>query len=732
MKIVVQNFKSGKLSVADAPAPRVRPGTVLVRTASSLISAGTDRAVIALAKKGYLGKALDRPDLARKVINKARTDGLWPTYKVVKNLISEPIPLGYSLVGTAIAIGAGVTDIAIGDRVACAGLGHANHAEIVAVPRNLCVKVPDAVSDEQASYVTLGAIAMHGLRQADQQFGASVLVVGLGLVGLLTVQMARAAGLRIIGLDIDPKKLELARALGTDLAVSPDDPNLEAQVRSMTRGIGADAVLLTVGSRDSGAVFEQVAKLARDRAKVVVVGDVKMDISRRTYFEKELEILQSRSYGPGRYDRRYEEGGQDYPVGYVRWTEGRNLQSFLDLIADGRFDPAKLTTHRYPIDAAAEAYQLVTGERKEFTVGVVLSYGDGEAAAEIAKPAVAKQGLGSGAIGLGIIGTGQFAKGVLLPAIVETGGFKVVGVASARGLSADAVAGRYKAGYATTESRRVLDDPAIGAVVVATRHDSHGRYVIEALERGKHVFVEKPLCIDPVDLPAIEAAAKCSKATLMVGFNRRFSPMVKQLTAHFAGRAEPMALTYRANAGRIPLNSELGWVHDAAAGGGRIIGEACHFVDTLQAITGSLPSWVTAHGVNLHRNDLAGDDIVTMTIGFEDGSLGTVHYFSNGDASYPKERLEVFAQERMAVLDNYRRLDLVARNATKTHRSMSLDKGFTGEAQAFLTACRTGQMPISLDSLLATTRTTIAAVRALSGDVDGASETPEGDSEAAQ
>lgn len=570
MKIVVQNFKSGKLSVAEAPAPRVRAGTVLVRTATSLISAGTDRAVIALAKKGYLGKALDRPDLARKVINKARTDGLWPTYKVVKNLISEPIPLGYSLVGRAIAVGAGVHDIAVGDRVACAGLGHANHAEIVAVPRNLCVAVPDGVSDEQASYVTLGAIAMHGMRQADQQFGATVLVVGLGLVGLLTVQMARAAGYRIIGLDIDPKKLELARRLGTDMALAPDDPNLTAQVRTMTRGIGADAVLLTVGSRDSGAVFEHVAALARDRAKVVVVGDIKMDISRRTYFEKELEILQSRSYGPGRYDKNYEEGGQDYPVGYVRWTEGRNLQAFLDLIAAGRLDPAQLTTHRYSIDQADEAYQLVTGERKEFTVGVVLGYAAGEPAADVAKPAVTKVGLGSKArnIGLGIIGTGQFAKGVLLPAIVETGGFKVVGVASARGLSADAVAGRYKAAYATTDARRVLDDPAITAVVVATRHDSHGRYVIEALERGKHVFVEKPLCVSADDLPLIEAAARRSSGTLTVGFNRRHSPMVQRLIEHFAGRAEPMALVYRVNAGRIALNAEQGWVHDASAGGG--------------------------------------------------------------------------------------------------------------------------------------------------------------------
>lgn len=715
MKVVVQNFKSGKLSVADAPAPRVRAGTVLVRTSTSLISAGTDRAVIGLAKKGYLGKALDRPDLARKVINKARTDGLWPTYKVVRNLISEPIPLGYSLAGSVLAVGAGVQDIAVGDRVACAGLGHANHADIVAVPRNLCAMIPADVSDEQASYATLGAIAMHGIRQADQQLGAIVLVVGLGLVGLLTVQLCRAAGYRVIGLDIDAGKLELARSLGTDLAVAPDDPNLGAQVRRLTRGIGVDAVLLTVGSRDSGAVFEQVAAVARDRARIVVVGDVKMEISRRTYFEKELEILQSRSYGPGRYDKGYEEAGHDYPVGYVRWTEGRNLQSFLDLVAAGRLDPTRLTTHRYPIEEAGEAYKLITGERSELTVGVVLSYGDGEPATDVARPSVAKLGPGAGGVGLGIIGTGQFAKGVLIPAIVDTGGFKVVGVASARGLSADAVAQRYEAGYATTDASRVLADPAIGAVLVATRHDSHGHYVVEALRRGKHVFVEKPLCIDETGLAAIEQASRGSTATVTVGFNRRHSPMIKRLAEHFAGRAEPMALVYRVNSGRVLLGADPGWVHDPAIGGGRIIGEGCHFVDTLQAVTGSLPVWVTAHAANPRRADLAGDDVVTMTVGFADGSVGTVHYFSNGDASYPKERLEVFCQERIAVLDNYRRLDLVAGGKTKVVRSMSMDKGYAGEAQAFLAACRTGKVTTPLESLVATTRVTIEAMRAIAG-----------------
>ncbi|HRJ68261.1 MAG TPA: bi-domain-containing oxidoreductase [Beijerinckiaceae bacterium] len=713
MKIVVQNFKTGVLSVSDSPAPRAGAGQVLVRAHASLISAGTDRAIIGLGKKSYLGKALDRPDLARKVINRARTEGLWPTYKVVKNLIAEPIPLGYSLVGTAIEVGRDVGDISVGDRVACAGLGYANHAEVVAVPKNLCVRVPDGVSDEQASYVTLGAIAMHGLRQADQQLGASVLVVGLGLVGQLTVQLCVAAGLRVAGLDLDPGKLTLARQAGASLAMTPSDPSLGAAIAELTGGYGIDAVLLTVGSRDSGAVFEDVARLCRDRGRVVVVGDVKMDISRRTYFEKELEILQSRSYGPGRYDTAYEAAGHDYPIGYVRWTERRNLRSFLDLVADKRIDPATLTTHRFSIDEAAQGYDLVTGKTKAFSVGILIQYPPREIEQAVsARPAA---GAVSGKIGLGVIGAGTFAKGILLPALMDTNAFRMHGVASGRGISAKSVADRYGAGIATNDARQLLDDDSIQAVVIATRHDSHARYVIEALKRGKHVFVEKPLAITAEELDAVEAAARSTSATLTVGFNRRFAPLVQQMAAHFAGRVEPMAMLYRINAGRIPLKSELAWVHDRATGGGRIVGEACHFVDTMQFLCGALPVSVQVTSANPRRADVAHDDIVTFTVSFDDGSIGSVHYWSNGDASYPKERFEAFAQERMALLDNFRALDLVAGNKTTRKRSFNVDKGFAAEAAAFARACRGGDPGIALDSLLATTRVTLAVAGALGG-----------------
>lgn len=721
MKIVVQNFKTGELSLGEAPVPRPHPRGVLVRVSASLISSGTDRAVIALARKGYVGKALDRPDLARKVINKARTDGLWSTYKVVKNLIAEPIPLGYSLVGEVVAIAPGIHDLAIGGRVACAGLGHANHAEFVAVPANLTVPVPRNVSDGDAAYATLGAIAMHGVRQADQQFGGTVLVVGLGLVGLLSVKLCVAAGLRVIGLDVDERKLDLARASGVLAASTPADPNLNSTVRTLTHGIGVDAVLVTAASRDSGAILDQVAPFCRDRARVVIVGDVKIELSRRAYFEKELEILQSRSYGPGRYDPSYEEGGNDYPVGYVRWTERRNMQAFIDLLADGRLDLGALTTHRFPFSQAMDAYRLITEGGREPCVGILLDYGETTCEPEQPRPpalAAVRRTASAGTIGLGVIGTGQFAKAVLLPALMGTGGFRMVGVASARGLSAEAVRGRYGADYATTDATRVLDDEAVEAVVIASRHDSHARYVKAALDRGKHVYVEKPLCLTTEELDEIRTACTTSPGVLFVGFNRRFSPLVGLMRDHFKERSEPLAMLYRVNAGRILLRSEQSWVHDCDVGGGRIIGEACHFVDTMQAVCGARPQSVHVVGSNPGRADLAGNDIVTFTIAFDDGSIGTVHYWGNGDTSYPKERFEAFGQERIAVLDNFRSLDLVAAGSTKRHRRLNVDKGYWEEAAAFRDACRSGRAPVTPEVLFDTMATVIAAQAGLENGFD--------------
>jgi predicted dehydrogenase/threonine dehydrogenase-like Zn-dependent dehydrogenase len=716
MKIVVQNFKTGKISVANAPKPAVPDNGILVRTSASLISAGTDRAVVGLAKKGYVGMALARPDLVRRVLRKVKNDGLTSAFKAVQGAIAEPKTLGYSLVGEVIGVGAKVEGVGMGDRVACAGAGHANHAAVAAIPGNLFVPVPVGVADEDAAYVTLGAIAMHGLRQANQQFGASVMIVGLGLVGQITLQLCRAAGLKVIGLDLDDAKLDLARNHGAALAAKPDDHALADQVAAMTDGFGVDAVLLTVGSKDSGAPFAMVVPHCRDRARVVVVGDVKMDISRNDYFKKELEIVQSRSYGPGRYDPAYEEKGRDYPIGYVRWTERRNMAAFMDMLAAGVLDMQALTTHRFPVEKAGDAYDLVSGNTQEFTVGIVLTYAkEPSGPSEAPEPVKHKS---EGKVGLGIIGAGNFAKSVLVPAMTGTGGFDVLGVVSALGLSAEAMKANTGAGFSATDAKAVIDNEDVDAVVIATRHDSHGQYVLDALKQDKHVFVEKPLCLTRDELAAIEAAAKESKGILMVGFNRRFSPLLKEIRTHLKDRSEPLAMVYRVNAGRISMDSPSAWVHDPDIGGGRIIGEACHFIDTMQSITGASPVDMQAFGLNPNRSDLAAGDVVTLTIGFDDGSMGTLHYFANGDASMAKERLEVFGQERIAVLDDFRTLDLIKGGKTERKTSRTMQKGFAEQAQAFLEACRSGAAPVPVSALIETTLVTLLAVEDLHGDWD--------------
>jgi predicted dehydrogenase/threonine dehydrogenase-like Zn-dependent dehydrogenase len=714
MKIVVQNFKTGKISVANTPKPTVHKNGILVSTSASLISSGTDRAVVGLAKKGYIGKAFSRPDLVRRVFRKVKDNGLVSAFDAVQAVIAEPKALGYSLVGRVISVGSNVEGTSVGDRVACAGAGHANHAAVVAIPGNLFVHVPDNVADEDAAYVTLGAIAMHGLRQANQQFGANVMIVGLGLVGQITLQLCKAAGFKVIGLDTDEAKLEMARKHGANIVAKPDSPDLEEKVEALTDGFGVDAVMLTLGSKNSGSPFSTIVPYCRDRARVVVVGDVKMDISRADYFKKELEIIQSRSYGPGRYDPAYEEKGRDYPIGYVRWTERRNMGAFLDLLADGSLNMQSLTTHHFSLADAAKAYDLVSGAKKEFTVGIVLTYGEvDEVASNSIQPVLRKKI--DGKVGLGIIGAGNFVKSILAPSMINTGGFDVLGIVSALGLSADAMKKNIGANFSSTDAMSLLNNKDVNAIIIATRHDSHGKYVLEALKRGKHVFVEKPLCLNHDELAQIEIAAKASKGILMVGFNRRFSPFIKQIADHFKDRKEPLAMVYRVNAGRISLNDPSAWVHDIEVGGGRIIGEACHFIDTMQSVSGSSPIDFQVNGVNPNRSDLASNDIITLTIGFEDGSMGTLHYFSNGDTSIAKERFEVFSQERIAVIDNYKTLDLTMGGKTVRKTSRIMQKGFTEESEVFLQACRSGVSPVELSSLIETTLVTLLVKDDLQG-----------------
>ncbi|MBF0509119.1 MAG: bi-domain-containing oxidoreductase [Deltaproteobacteria bacterium] len=715
MKIVTQNFKNGQVRLIDAPPPQLQPGGVLVRTRASLISVGTDRSMIHLSQKTSLQKAKERPDLVKRVIGKVKTDGLMNTYRAVKNIMEAPLPLGYSLAGEVSGVGAGAELFQVGDRVACAGAGYANHAELVWVPKNLVVPVPGSLSWAEASFVTLGAIAVHGVRQAEVQFGATVAIIGLGLVGQLAARICLAAGYRVVGVDIDPARNELARISGV-LAASEPSEEIVHQVLTISRGIGADAVIVCAAAKDSSDTLRLAADLVKDRGRVVVVGDVGMDIPRREYYAKEIEVRLSRSYGPGRYDPDYEEKGRGYPPGYVRWTETENMSSFLDLVAAGRIRLDDLISHQFPIEQAEAAYGLVTGQSAEPVLGMVLTYPADPDLRPRRDMSIGPRPAGTspGQIDLGLIGAGAFAKGVLLPTFMAQPEINLSGVAAAKGYTAMVVAERYQAEFSASEAETVLADPQITAVAIATRHDSHAALAIQALNRGKHVFLEKPLCIREEELAAVmTAVADHPELVLMVGFNRRFSPLAGQLKAHFAPRSEPLALIYRVNAGRIPLGDKSSWVHDPELGGGRIIGEVCHFVDLLLFLTGARPVWVQAGSAAQGRQTQATNDVVTLTISFDDGSLGTIHYFANGSRAFPKERLEVFGQEKTAVLDNFRTLELASGKGMRKIKRMNQQKGFEEEVAAFVQGIKENTHPIPWPQLLDTTLVTFRALDSL-------------------
>ena len=590
MKAILQNFKTGEMELADVPPPTLRAGGVTVRNVASLVSAGTEKAVIELAKMNPLQKARARPDLVRKVLNRAGQEGLIETAKIVSNLVSTPLPLGYSCAGIVEAIGAGVTDLQPGQCVACAGLNFANHAEVVFVPRNLTVPIPEPVTFTDAAFVTVGAIALHGVRQAMLNLGETVVVLGLGLVGQLTVQICAAAGCRVFGIDIEPAKVALAKSCGAhDGAVS--DSNVAAAVKLFSRGAGADAVLITASTKSSAPVA-LAPELLRDRGRVVVVGDVGMDVSRRDYYDKEIDLRLSRSYGPGRYDPVYEEQGHDYPLAYVRWTENRNMEAFLDLLATEKVRLAPLVSHRFPIEQAERAYALLSGETKEPYIGILLSYDEARPqpttiAVETKRIA---QTVRDRTVRFGIIGAGQFAQGILLPRLKAVSGVAFEFVVTGQGLTALSVARKYGAKACTSDYREVLASADVDAVLIATRHHQHATMTAEALRARKHVFVEKPLAIDAPGLAAVTAAhADAPDYQILVGFNRRFSPLAVKLAERMRG--EPLVMTYRVNAGAIPATH---WTQDPATGGGRIVGEVCHFIDVMQFLTGSNPVEVTA------------------------------------------------------------------------------------------------------------------------------------------
>jgi len=708
MKQVLQQPSTGEISVAEVPAPQLLPGCVLVSIRASLVSAGTERASSEFARKSLFRKAQARPDLVRDVVNKVRRDGLLSAVQAVRSRLAQPTSLGYSSAGVVTGVGEGVTDIAVGDRVACAGAGYAVHAEAVCVPRLLVAKIPDgACSFDEAAFTTLGAVALHGIRTAEVKLGDAVAVIGLGLVGQLTVQLLKAAGCQVLGFDIAPDRAELAVRLGADAASSASSEFADICVQK-THGFGVDAVLITAETSSSEPV-NQAAGVARDRAVVVAVGTVGMELQRQRYYEKELDFRVSRSYGPGRYDAAYEQKGRDYPIGHVRWTETRNMEGFLQLLAEGKLNLNPLITHRFPIDQAREAYYLISGARRERSLGVIFTYSESaDLSQRVDLVPLESQNAARHQedLRIGLLGAGTFAVGTLIPALQQAANAELVVVCAATGAHSRHAAEKFKFRVSSTDERDVLSSQDVNTVVIATRHHLHAAHVLGALAAQKNVFCEKPLCLNEEELAKIVRARGASSyeqnPRLMVGFNRRFSPMILRMKEFLASK-EPLALHYRVNAGALPPDH---WINDPEIGGGRIVGEVCHFVDLLSFLAGAWPIEVYAR--TLANNGLYSDDNVLISLRFENGSQGTIHYLANGDRAFSKERIEVFGGGAAAVLDDFRKLEMTrfGKRSTLSARWRQ-DKGHCSEWQAFAKCLREGGPdPIPFESIVSSTLTT--------------------------
>ena len=686
MKQILQSLKTGATEVADVPCPSPKRGHLLIRTSRTLVSVGTERMMVEFGKAGWIEKARQQPDKVRMVLDKMKTDGVMPTIEAVFNKLDQPLPLGYCNVGTVVEVGAGVTGFAVGDRVASNG----KHAEMVCVPVNLCAKVPEAVTDEEAAFTVLGAIALQGIRLVAPTLGEAVVVTGMGLIGLVTTQLLRAHGCRVLGIDFDSKKLEMARSLGAEIVdlSTGQDPVVAAE--QFSRGRGVDAVIVTAATK-SNEPMHQAALMCRKRGRIVLVGVTGLNLSRDDFFKKEITFQVSCSYGPGRYDPNYEEKGQDYPVGYVRWTEQRNLEAVLDMMADGRLAVKSLISHRYEIDEAEQAYEVVGGS--EPSLGIVLGYpAEAGAARDVTQRtvAIAPATPGDGRIAVSFIGAGNYATAVLISAF-KAGGARLRTVASSGGVTGLHAGRKYGFESTTTHTPQLFTDSETNAIVITTRHDSHCDFVCAALVAGKHVFVEKPLCLTRDELTKIEEARRAASTAprgaphLMVGFNRRFAPQVVKMKSLLAATPGAKSLMMTVNAGAIPADH---WVHDREQGGGRIIGEACHFIDLLRFLSGSE---IDSHTCTPMRT--ATGDTVTITLRFRDGSIGTVHYFANGTKAFPKERLEVFAAGAVLQLDNFRRLKGFGWKGFKTMNLWKQDKGQAACAAAFIRSVRDGGAP---------------------------------------
>jgi len=702
MKQVLQDLGKGTTQLVEAPAPTVRRGQLLINTSVSLISAGTERMLVDFGRSGLVAKARQQPEKVAQVLEKVRTDGLLTTVDAVRSKLGQPIPLGYCNVGVVQEVPAGIEDFRTGDRVVSNG----PHADVVSVPRNLCARIPDSVSDESASFTVVAAIGLQGVRLAAPTLGEAFVVTGVGLIGLLTVQILRAHGCRVLAIDFDPAKLDLARQFGAETCNPGAGEDPVAAGLAFSRGIGVDGVIVTASTKSSDPIT-QAARMCRKRGRVVLVGVTGLDLNRADFYEKEISFQVSCSYGPGRYDVSYEEQGQDYPVGFVRWTEQRNFEAVLDLMASGAMNVDALITHRIPFEEAPSAYDVLAADKA--ALGIILCY-DQPIAERHVKTVTLSHTAGppqpEGAVVVGVIGAGNYASRMLIPAFKDAGA-NLHTIASAGGTNAVVHGSRSGFEQATSDADALLADPQINTVAIVTRHNSHASFTVKALEQGKHVFVEKPLALTLAELAQVQSAHGASGRHLMVGFNRRFAPQVQTMKRLLEPVRAPKSFVMVMNAGAIPPDH---WTQDPAIGGGRIIGEACHFIDLMRFLAGSPISSVQVRKMGETDAEAITEDKMAILLGFEDGSFGTIHYLANGGASFPKERIEVFTSGRTLQLDNFLKLRGFNWPGFRRENLWQQDKGQKAAVAAFLSAIETGgPSPIPADELFEVARVTIEA-----------------------
>ncbi len=696
MKQIIQSFKTGQTILEEVPAPTVSRGHVLVRTTRSLVSLGTERMLVEFGRSNLLQKARAQPDKVKQVLEKVKTDGLKPTLEAVFNKLEQPLPLGYCNVGRVIAVGDGVSEFTIGDRVASNG----QHAEFVSVPKNLAAPIPENVSDEEAAFTVIGSIGLQGIRLCNPTLGETIVVVGLGLIGLLAAELLLANGCRVVGIDLDQTKVDIARRKGVDAINPKSGTDVVQYVQSLTDGIGADGIIITASAK-SDEIIAQAAHMSRKRGRIVLVGVIGLNISRADFYEKELSFQVSCSYGPGRYDEDYERRGNDYPLPYVRWTEKRNFSAILQAISTGKLEVKSLITERVPIEEYSRIYDNIG---QQGSIASILEYREDTTPETVVAVGGTMASFSQSGGGMGIIGAGNFTKMTMLPALKEAGA-QLVSIASAGGVNGTALAKKYGISKSTTDYQTILADPAVSMVLITTRHNQHASMTAECLKAGKNVFVEKPLVINSEELDDILKVYD-GKATVTVGFNRRFSPHAEKMKS-LLGTA-PMNVIATMNAGAIPANV---WVHDMLVGGGRIIGEACHFMDLITFLTGSRIKAVCMNAMG--PNPQTNTDNASILLEYENGSTGVINYFSNGSKAYSKERVEVYSQERTLIMDNFRATEGFGfRGFTKL--KTGLDKGH--KAQFKLLQERTtngGPALIPFDEIINTTKASLAAIESL-------------------